>query len=628
VKNLLSTSPRNDRLLGALLAVFAFAVYLATLSPAIQYEDCGELAAAFRTLGIAHPTGYPLLSLLAGAFSRLPLGGTVIFRMNLLMALLVAASVYFFFRAFRLLLSESDRIFPAKNPPVPMDPVAARVASAAAALALAFSRTFWSEALSLEVYAFHLFFLALTLRLFLAALADVSSARRWRLFAYALGLSFANHMMTVLLAPAFLFAFFAAHGSGRAAWARIGRAMPPFLLGLTPYLYLPIRASTRPLMNWGDPTTWDAFLAHLSAHQFRYQMFTSADAALGKLGGFLSGLSSETGIVTLALAAFGAFALLRRSARALVFVLLILAACLFYTVNYAFDDPNYYTHAYVALAVLAGAGAAEAWRLARRARLVGALLCAALAFAPLLLNYRAVDQRGNYAVEDYARNVLESASPGAVILAMDWEYVVPVAYYLQLVEGVRPDVSVVSGAMLKFPWYHAQLERQAPDLARAARAESEAFIALSRGLEDGASTDTAAYWEALNAVTRAVVWNVRPARPVHLVTNDLDIAGSVGPTAVPAGATFRLFADSAQASDSGVVASVPAREPVFHPLVKRDRHVEAVRNLYAMANMNLGLRAARGARLDHDAAYYADKALQVKPGFGPALELRRNLGPR
>lgn len=69
-------------------AIAAFLVYARTLLPSVGYNDSGELAAAAHVLGNSHPTGYPLFSLLEMAFSLLPLGGTVIWRMNLLSALL------------------------------------------------------------------------------------------------------------------------------------------------------------------------------------------------------------------------------------------------------------------------------------------------------------------------------------------------------------------------------------------------------------------------------------------------------------------------------------------------------------------------------------------------------------
>ena len=77
------------------------------------------------------------------------------------------------------------------------------------ALAIGLSETFWKTALSIEVYSLHLVFLALVLGLFTRAVldppADPRLARRWWLaFAFAAGLSFTNHMSTILLAPACL----------------------------------------------------------------------------------------------------------------------------------------------------------------------------------------------------------------------------------------------------------------------------------------------------------------------------------------------------------------------------------------------------------------------------------------
>src|SRR5690606_33176248 len=109
----------------------------------------------------------------------------------------------------------------------------ARTAAAAGALALAFSRTFWSQGTAAEVYALHLVLIAVILLLFFPPRVGASSfgfphpaGGRLLLFGYMLGLSFANHMLTVLLAPALLYAWFRRRISSRAAWAPIPRAVP------------------------------------------------------------------------------------------------------------------------------------------------------------------------------------------------------------------------------------------------------------------------------------------------------------------------------------------------------------------------------------------------------------------
>ena len=79
IKRLLNISPW-------LAGLITFIVYCFTLAPSVVHIDSGELAAVQATLGIAHPTGYPIFTIIGHAFLRLPIPGTVIFRLNLLCA--------------------------------------------------------------------------------------------------------------------------------------------------------------------------------------------------------------------------------------------------------------------------------------------------------------------------------------------------------------------------------------------------------------------------------------------------------------------------------------------------------------------------------------------------------------
>ena len=82
-------APRGVAAIGVFL--LAFAIYVATTVRGLDYVDSGELAAVARTLGIAHPTGYPTFTLLGHLWaSVVPL--RPILALNLLAALLAAAS--------------------------------------------------------------------------------------------------------------------------------------------------------------------------------------------------------------------------------------------------------------------------------------------------------------------------------------------------------------------------------------------------------------------------------------------------------------------------------------------------------------------------------------------------------
>src|SRR5690348_9119617 len=75
----------------ALTPLLAFAVYAPTMSRGIGTVDQGELAAVATTLGIAHPTGYPLLTMMAHVWQRLvPL--RPILALDLFVAVLTALS--------------------------------------------------------------------------------------------------------------------------------------------------------------------------------------------------------------------------------------------------------------------------------------------------------------------------------------------------------------------------------------------------------------------------------------------------------------------------------------------------------------------------------------------------------
>jgi hypothetical protein len=79
----------------AVAAVAAAALYGRTLAPGVGAGDGGELLLAASTLGVPHPPGYPLWTLLAGAAAALPFG-TLALRVNALSALFGAAAVALF----------------------------------------------------------------------------------------------------------------------------------------------------------------------------------------------------------------------------------------------------------------------------------------------------------------------------------------------------------------------------------------------------------------------------------------------------------------------------------------------------------------------------------------------------
>ena len=146
---------RIDCLIGVAIFLISITIYLCTLAPTVTADDSGELIAASYTLGIAHPPGYPLWTLLAKLFTFIPIRN-IGYRVNLMSAFfasLTVTTIYFLVPLMLPSASSLRRI--------------ARVSALAASLTFAFSSTFWSQAVITEVYTLNAFFVAITILLLL-----------------------------------------------------------------------------------------------------------------------------------------------------------------------------------------------------------------------------------------------------------------------------------------------------------------------------------------------------------------------------------------------------------------------------------------------------------------------------
>jgi hypothetical protein len=79
-----------------------------------------------------------------------------------------------------------------------------------------------------------------------------------------------------------------------------------------------------------------------------------------------------------------------------------------------------------------------------------------IALIPLLLNFQLADRRGDYSARDWAFNLLQSVEPYAILFTNGDNDTFPL-WYLQEVEGIRRDVTVIVHSYLGTKWYPKQL---------------------------------------------------------------------------------------------------------------------------------------------------------------------------
>ncbi len=162
----------NENIIAAMLAVISFCVYLTTMCRSVGFTDSGELAAVICTLGIAHPTGYPLFTLLGKCWMMIPAPMEEILQLNIFASLLTAAAVGIFFKT-TLSLHRSYNVFLVRSQRrKELNDNRFVLTSAIASLVLGFSSTFWSQSTAIEVYALHLVLILLSTLFFIEGLEE------------------------------------------------------------------------------------------------------------------------------------------------------------------------------------------------------------------------------------------------------------------------------------------------------------------------------------------------------------------------------------------------------------------------------------------------------------------------
>ncbi len=453
-------------LIGLLAALIALALYLPAWSPHPTWahfgEDGPELEAAGRTLGVPHPTGYPLLMLLVRtAGLAIPPPASALNVVSLLAAVAAVAATAFAGRTL------AARAFGARG-------LARDAAGLLAGTFLAASLTFWSQAVIGEVYTLHLALVATALALVLG-----TGARHGLLAAYLLGLGMAHHLQTLPFLG-IIGAYIVIRRLASGARPRLGPALLGIGLLLAPlslYLVLLIRSRFDPPFDWGDPETLSRLWWTVSGAPFRGHLFREGLAPFGHrfADALATGPLVQLGAGGFALAAAGLLILAANAPGEALLLFLLFIGSSAVAAAYAIPDPAaYYLPAVLALALLAGIGAAGVMRLVASAghRGVRAALprAAAAAFVAAALASLVVSSgREVYAGKDdsgytYARDGIAALAPHALVVSRGDGRTFSL-WYGAAVLSPRPDVAVLYDNLLDWPWYRRYLRHRYPHVA-------------------------------------------------------------------------------------------------------------------------------------------------------------------
>ncbi len=452
------------------LFVISFAIYLLTMSPSVSYIDSGELAGAFSTLGVAHPTGYPLFTIISYLWNLLPLGITPIKQLNLLAALLTAISVVDFYNIILILKAQLfGKIDKLEFP------------SFSFALLYAFGITIWQQSNSVEVYSLHLLLVNAAIYYLLSGVFE-NSKRKLLFSGMFLGLSFANHLTTVFLVPAFVVYYF--YNKSKADnkvttinnfFQVIACSVPPLFL----YGILPIISNSNPIFNWGAVhRSFDKFMYHVQGKQYQSWMFGEEGTVAKNFEKFIDLIPYQLGIVGILLLLPAIYYLLKFNKQLLLFFVILITTSLIYALNYSINDiDTYFLVAFISLISLSFVGGT--WLITK----YKSIPTYALMILPIInlgMNYPKADRSNDYYVYDYMRSVIDNTEKNSIVISSQWDFWVSAFWYYQNVENYRKDLVVIDKELLRRTWYPNQIEKWYPILKSSSKEKNDFLFHLEK----------------------------------------------------------------------------------------------------------------------------------------------------
>jgi hypothetical protein len=327
----------NRPRLAALPRLAAFAVpaaaYIASASVEPGSWDTAELQGVPYILGIAHPTGFPLYTLVGYVWSHIVVIGSVAFRMNAMSGVALAMTALAGYAVAREI-------------------GAGRWVALFATLWFAFTQDVWAHAARAEAQDLAVACEAIAIYAFLRWMR--TGEARWFAGAFALcGLAMAAHPNALWLLPGLLIGTLVAVRKPSLRLAGVSVAL--LLGGLALYIYLPLRSAyvvahgldpTVGLQgvnggifwNYNDPRTLHGLALELTGSQFHTPGYFVAAFNPLRIGdalwAFVTGTQAQYGTLATFLILFGVAAAWRRNWRTTLVLCVACTAALLFSIVY------------------------------------------------------------------------------------------------------------------------------------------------------------------------------------------------------------------------------------------------------------------------------------------------------
>lgn len=478
-------------LLPGFLVIFSFLVYWLTKPPSILWVDSGTMLGASASLGIPNPPGFPFYVLATHVFSlflpflnyltRLELFSSIFAVLLLLLVyriiLLIIESDFFYLKPSDKVINLGQNISKYKY-----------FAAFFGAISLAFSYEFWSQSQNTEAFIFTDFFLVLFIYLilliekkrkeFVFSQNKVELLKFSRYFlnifiliAFLYGLAAGANPTIAVLVPGILFYFYLNRKFLNIV--KLGLMGAVFFITLAVvYAYLPIRASTWPFVNWGNPQTFSLFIEHLRGAGLNIYE-PQSNTINGFTGSPVVFFQSVSHFIFLMFVEFtpflvpffiaGAWVLYKKNKYLFAFLASVVLVIVIYSgLYYSGNQEAWFILGWIILAILIGLG--FYYLLLRIPRLGNyAKYLLFLAFMPFLLWIIPLNRSWHTYTSDYGMNLYSNLGKNALLLSVG-DFTNSLGYYYHDADKYREDVTPLTANTFYVNKWYRDTFRHATDI--------------------------------------------------------------------------------------------------------------------------------------------------------------------
>ncbi len=445
---------RAEKIYTTLAFFIPFVAYALTtpkdLTKGIFGSDSGELITASITGGVSHPPGYPTWLILSRAFAQLPIGQTLAHRYNFFSVVCMSLAMLVLYLTVRKALGN--------------DTPTASITPLVSVLTVAFGLTVWSQAVITEVYALNALMVCVTL--FLLATIEFEQPPSWLIGLAGLtaGIAATTHLTSVFLLPLALLVC-------RKRLPTVFLFGLGFIVGLSPFLLIFLRAGSASPIVWGTPGTLSGWWWLISGEIYRANVLAkSAAEVVDRVRPFIrfSGLSPELLIPIGAIMGLilGIGDEEHKSRNLFSIGCLTTALCYaVYALSYGTGDWRVFLmpiNLFLALPLAVGIQQFNWWGLL-------------LPILMVMANLPAVLDAQSDSVRAEGMRVMEEAPQNAILLTNGKDDTLFPIWYFRYAEEHRPDTVVVDYNMFAFDWYRNRLAAQNPDLLTLEKDDIDGF---------------------------------------------------------------------------------------------------------------------------------------------------------